>query len=520
MIVLVGFMGAGKTTVGALIADRAGLPFVDVDEIIEAAAGTSVAEVFSTRGEAEFRAIEKEAVERALSGPPSVVAVGGGALGDPATCVALGWHDVVHLDVSYREAMRRIGHDPGRPMLAIADPRELYEHRRATYERVARHSVITDGRLPGEVADLVVTALGLSVTQEGGPIEVRLGDRSYQVHVETEAARDVTRWFALGGAARAFVITHPSLREAAKPVVDSLDEAGLTTVLVEVDEGEASKDLSVAGRLLGYLADHEATREDLVVSFGGGVICDLAGFVASIYHRGMPVVHVPTSLLAQVDAAIGGKTAVNLAHGKNLVGTIHQPRAVICDPSLLRSLPEEELRAGMAEVIKMALITGVRAVESVLGKMDATLKRDEGALTTIVRQAVTAKAAVVVADEKDLGVREILNYGHTFGHAIEHVTHIRHGEAVSVGMMAAAYLAADLEMLDRDGVEVHKRLLEAAGLPMTAAFDVTTVHGALGRDKKNRAEARFVLLSAIGSPQRGVSAPSDLVIRALSKVAA
>lgn len=520
MIVLVGFMGAGKTTVGALIAARTGLPFVDVDEVIEAESGVSVAEVFSTRGEAEFRALEKEAVERVLSGPPSVVAVGGGALGDPATCVVLEWHDVVYLDVSYGEAMRRIGRDPGRPMLAIEDPRALYERRRSTYERVARHSMMTDGRSPDEVADLVLAAVGLSSEKQEGPIEVRLGDRSYQVYVGPDASRDLTRSLAPGQATKAFVITHPSLLEAAKPVIDSLSDAGLTTVVLEVEEGEASKDLSSAGRLLGELADREANRDDLVVSFGGGVVCDLAGFVASIYHRGMAVVHVPTSLLAQVDASIGGKTAVNLPHGKNLVGTIHQPRAVICDTSLLRTLPDEELRAGMAEVIKMALITGVRAVDSVLEKMDDALQRDEDALTTIVRDAVAAKAAVVAADERDLGVREILNYGHTFGHAIEHVTHIRHGEAVSVGMMAAAYLAAALGMLDRDAVGMHERLLEAAGLPVTATFDVATVHRTLGHDKKNRAEVRFVLLSAIGKPQRGVNAPSDLVVGALSKVMA
>lgn len=518
MIVLIGFMGAGKTTVGGLIADKTGLPFVDVDSMIEARAGAGVQEIFAAHGEAHFRALERDAVDAVLEGPDAVVALGGGALGDPATCVALEWHDVVHLEVSYGEAMRRIGRDPGRPMLAIEDPRALFEGRRSAYERVARHSVVTDDRSPEEVAGMVLATLGLSGDEQRGPVDVRLGSRSYKVHVGPGAARELGSSFEAPHATKAFVVTHPGLTESAGTTVGSLADRGLEVTVLTVDEGEASKDLVVAGRLLEQLAEAGATRHDVVVSFGGGVVSDLAGFVASVYHRGMRVVHVPTSLLAQVDASVGGKTAVNLESGKNLVGTIHQPLVVVCDTSLLKTLPDAELRAGMAEVIKMALITGQRAVDAVIEAMPAALARDEDALTEIVRDAVVAKAAVVAADERDDGLREILNYGHTFGHAVEHVTRVRHGEAVSIGMMAAGHLAVSLGMLGEGVVDLQRNMIEMAGLPVAASFDLGAVRSALRRDKKNRDEVRFVLLSDVGAPKRGVSAPEDLVARALSRV--
>lgn len=518
MIVLIGFMGAGKTTVGGLVAERAGLPFVDVDEVIAHREGASVPEIFVNKGESFFRAVEKATVEEVLAGPESVVALGGGALGDPASCVALEWHTVIHLDVSYAEAMRRVGHDPGRPMLAVDDPRALYDVRHPTYERVARQTIATDGLLATDVAELVLAAVDRKKPSGADGITVRLDDRSYQVHVGSDLSRDLIAYFDKGQATKAFLITQPGLMEAAKPAMDSLTDGSLDVVVVTVDDGEHSKDLEVAGRLLATLADHEARRTDVVVSFGGGVVCDLAGFVASIYNRGMPIVHVPTSLLAQVDAAIGGKTAVNLPYGKNLVGTIHQPIAVVCDVSLLRTLPEEEMRSGLAEAIKCALITGQRAVESISDRIPAALALDEAVLAAIVRDAVGTKAAVVAADERELGTREVLNYGHTFGHALEHSTGVRHGDAVAVGMMAAAHLAADLGMLGPEEVDLHRRLLRQAGLPVAMSFDMDQVVAALRHDKKNRAEIRFVLLSAIGAPQRGVTASTDQISTAMRKV--
>lgn len=519
MIALVGFMGAGKTTVGRLLAEKAGLEFVDTDDLVEQAAGAKVAEIFAGQGEGRFRTLEREAIARALEGPEAVIALGGGAIHDPVTCSALSWHTVVHLDVTYREAMRRIGHDPGRPMLHLADPRALYDDRHPIYERLADHVVDTSALSPGEATDAILRVTGIKARKGPVRITVDLGPRSYPVLVGEGISADLGVLIDLPAADRAFLISHASLVTSSKPVVDSLEEAGSQVTVLTVDEGEASKQLDVAARLLGELADRGARRSDLIVGFGGGVICDLAGFVSSVYHRGMPVVHVPTTLLAQVDAAIGGKTAVNLAQAKNQVGTVHQPIGVICDVSLLGSLPVEELRSALAEVAKYGFISDPGLLDLVTSQLDAILNRDTAVLTSVVRRCVAIKARVVATDERETGPREVLNYGHTCGHAIEHVTGMRHGEAISIGMMAAANLAESLDMLESEAVSLHHQVLTRVGLPVAGRFEISDALAALKRDKKRRGGIRFVLLEGIGSPRVGVEVSDEQILDALRKVA-
>lgn len=518
MIVLIGFMGAGKTTVGRLLAEKVGLPFVDTDEVIERAEGRKVKMIFEQDGESRFRTLEKEAVARALEGPESVVSVGGGAINDPSTRAALEWHTVVLLDVPYPEAMRRVGQDPGRPLLHFADPRALFDERKTVYERLAKHVIDTNGAALEEVVGQIVEATGLQRATGPAQVQVNLGPRSYPIFVGRDISRDAAELVDLRGSQQAFVITHPHLAAAAKPLIDSLGAGGVDVAILTVDEGEASKGFDVAGDLLEELARRRAHRSDVVVAFGGGVVCDLSGFVASTYHRGMPVLHVPTTLLAQVDAAVGGKTALNLPLGKNLVGTIHQPIAVVCDVALLRSLPEEEVRSGLAEVIKYGLISDASLLDVVARDVTALFARDEDVLLTLVRRSVAIKAAVVSSDEREEGRREILNYGHTFGHAIEHVTGMRHGEAISVGMMAAAHLAVAVGMLGDDAVDRHRTPLEAVGLPTAAVLDIPKTLAALKQDKKHRGSLRFVLLEAIGSARTGVEATDEQIRAALRSV--
>jgi 3-dehydroquinate synthase len=289
-----------------------------------------------------------------------------------------------------------------------------------------------------------------------------------------------------------------------------------------VPEGEVAKSLGTAETLYAALGDADAHRGDLVVSFGGGVVCDVAGFVASTYNRGMPVAHVPTSVTAQVDAAIGGKTAVNLPHGKNLVGTFHQPVAVLCDVALLRALPDDELRSGLAEVCKYGFIADPSLLDLLQQQTNALFARDEDVLVEVVTRSAAIKAEIVSADERETtGRRAHLNYGHTFAHAIEKTTGfgvVRHGEAVSLGMMAAAYLARELDRIDEAAVSVHRRVLGSLRLPVTAKLDVDALEAAWKRDKKYRGGIRFVLLERIGRPESGVEAPRDAVQRAIERL--
>ena len=308
------------------------------------------------------------------------------------------------------------------------------------------------------------------------------------------------------GAEKAFVVADDTVAALAlAPLGAPLERRGLRVVRLAVPPGEAAKTLGEAERLLRALAAAEAHRDDVVVALGGGSVGDLAGFVAATYMRGVPFVQVPTSLTAQVDAAIGGKSAVNLPEGKNLVGAYHQPVAVLADVDVLATLPERDLRAGLAEVAKVALALDTALLDLLGSRPDAVLARDPAVLTAVVEAAVRAKAAVVARDERDGGARLVLNYGHTLGHALERLDGFgvrTHGEAVAIGMRFAARLGARLGLGSAALVARHDALLAALGLgrigDLPPADDVLA---ALRMDKKFAGGLRFVLLEDLGRPR-------------------
>lgn len=279
----------------------------------------------------------------------------------------------------------------------------------------------------------------------------------------------------------------------------SLSKVGRTERLT-IEAGERTKSWQTAGDLLEAIASFGLSRSGVVFALGGGVTGDLAGFVASAYMRGIRVVQVPTTLLAQVDAAIGGKTGVNLQAGKNLAGSYHQPSAVICDVATLKTLPAPQFRSGMAEVVKYGLCFKPELLsEEFLTAGPA----DEPLLEDIVGRCVEIKAGVVSRDERDAGARMALNYGHTLGHALEAAgaySQFTHGEAISVGMMCAAHLAFDLGMLDASGVDRHREAIVRAGLPLTARANHEKLDVFMRRDKKYDGSARWVLLEGLGNP--------------------
>lgn len=525
MIVLIGFMGAGKTTVGRLLAAKVGLPFIDTDDRVEARAGMSIPEIFKVGGEPHFRELEREAVLDALSGAESVIALGGGAVGDPAVASAMQGKHVVHLVVSYGEARRRLGENASRPLLLSGDPRALYESRQGTYDMLAKQTVATDHRPADEIAlEIAVQVKGSAVANEQTRrIVVSLQERSYEVVVGRDLLSRISDFIPeRTGAEKAFIIGHPGLERLSKEVEAALADKDIEVHHLRVREGERSKSLDVVTELWSELAGRRAHRSDLIVAVGGGVVSDVAGFVAGTYNRGMPLVHVPTTLLGQVDAAIGGKAGVNIPEGKNLIGTIYQPVAVVCDVDVLTSLPEEEFRSGMAEVIKYGLISDASLLEDIERTYGRVYDGHSGALIELVARSAGVKASFVAADERDRGKRKFLNYGHTFGHAIEHAHDfkgVRHGEAVALGMMAAAYLSHELGRLSEYGVEIHRRALTGVGLPVTAELDLDALEESWQRDKKYQHGVRFVLLDAIGSPIADIAADRGAVGAALRRLA-
>ncbi len=467
-IVLVGFMGAGKTTGARMIANVLRERMVDTDKRIEQEIGTTIPDYFREHGEPAFRAIEEQITLELLDqADGGVIALGGGTLQSEKVRVALQRHTVVWLHVSLETAWRRAKRSD-RPLARDRDSfAALFQERADVYERIA------DVVLPEVDRQLLTSAVAVirQVPDAKGAtlLWAHAPSGGYPVWIRPGLLRDLPPW-PLPEGSRRIGVTDDQVAEHYAGRVPEL------SALVEFPAGEAYKTLETCERVWSALVEQGATRSDHVVAIGGGVVGDLAGFVAATFQRGIPVVQVPTTLVAQVDSAYGGKTGVDLPAAKNYVGAYHQPAAVMVDPDTLETLPQPELAAGYAEVVKTALIAGGPLWDHVSSGAPVDSQ-------TIVRCART-KLQVVADDERDGGRRQVLNLGHTIGHAIETVTdyrRYRHGEAVGLGLLAA------LQLSGQDALRQQvSGLLEAVGLPtrMDGAIDVDAVHEATTRDKK------------------------------------
>jgi len=325
----------------------------------------------------------------------------------------------------------------------------------------------------------------------GQRIPVRLAERSYEILLEPGSSRALgDRLKRLIDTAKVGIVTDRHVaRHYLKPTVDSLKQAGFDPVAIVLPPGERTKTLATITRILDVLAAHKFERRSLVLALGGGVIGDLAGFAASIYQRGIPYVQVPTTLVAQVDSSVGGKTGVDHRLGKNLIGAFHQPKAVIIDPFLLHTLPRREWVAGLAEVIKYGIIADEALFSFLEASMPELLKLEGQAVMRAVARSCEIKAEVVAADERESDRRRILNYGHTIGHALESVGGYRrliHGEAVGIGLVAEADLAVHLGICGSDVSARIRRVVQAAGLPdrLPPRTSFAAMWGAMQHDKK------------------------------------
>ena len=360
-------------------------------------------------------------------------------------------------------------------------------------------------------------------------VKVSLGTRSYDIKIAAGLLASLGKDCAalqLGQKCAVITDTNVAARYA-KPALASLKRAGFEPVMVTVPAGETAKRLKQVESCFNQLAAHRLERKSFIVALGGGVVGDLAGFAAASYLRGIPFVQVPTTLLAQVDSSVGGKTGVNLAAGKNLVGAFYQPRLVLCDLATFRTLPEREFRAGLAEVIKYGVIYDADLFAWVERNMAKILRRGAASLAHIVARSCEIKAEVVSQDETESGLRAILNYGHTIGHAIEAITaygRYLHGEAISIGQVAAAHLSAELAGLSEQDVERIRALFVAAGLPVSiklSSAQRAKLLAAMTLDKKvSGGEIKFVLAERIGKVVWGQRVPAAAVHRALDAIAA
>ncbi len=355
-------------------------------------------------------------------------------------------------------------------------------------------------------------------------VRVELGERSYTIYVEKGAVGRVARHVPGGlKPSRVYVISDENVAPLyAGRVVASFEDAGYETVLEVIPAGEREKNLSRVERLYHRMIEAHLDRKSLVAALGGGVVGDIAGFAAATYMRGLAYVQIPTTIVAQVDSSIGGKTGVDLAEGKNLVGAFHQPAAVVIDPQTLSTLPVREVRAGLAEVIKHGVILDARYFARLEELGGALLSMDAQTAEEVVVRSVEIKADVVSRDEREGGLRAILNFGHTVGHALEAATGYQkylHGEAVAVGMVAAANIAETIGLANESVGERIRALLGILGLPVTGdGHSSREIVALLGRDKKAiGGTGRFVLVSKIGRAQIGVEVPMEALLEGLSK---
>jgi shikimate kinase/3-dehydroquinate synthase len=551
-IVLVGMMGAGKTSIGRRLAAALGLAFVDADAEIETAAGMTIAEIFARHGEAYFRDGERRVVSRLLSEAQRVVATGGGAYMNATTRERIAERAVsVWIKADPELLLKRIRKRTNRPLMSVDDQeatmKRLVAERYPVYAEADFCVVSRDcphDTMVNEILDLLdggleslprlaqapapaphLTAVPTTPPPDRVIVPVELAARRYEIVIgKGLLAETGPRIARLAPGAACAIVTDENVARHHLPTVEaSLDAAGVRHSRIVIPAGEASKCWSVCSRVCDVIIASRIERRDLIVALGGGVVGDLAGFAAATIRRGMRFVQIPTTLLAQVDSSVGGKTAINSEHGKNLIGAFHQPLLVLADTESLATLSPREFRAGYAEVFKYGLIDDApfntwleRHWRDVFGRGPA--------LAEAIAVSCRSKAAIVARDETEQGDRALLNLGHTFGHAFESLTHfngerLNHGEGVAIGLACAFRFSARLgHCAPEDAARVEAHLREV-GLP-TRAADIPgwnagpeAILDAMYQDKKvERGALTFILARGIGQSfiAKGVDAADVL----------
>jgi 3-dehydroquinate synthase len=537
-IYLTGLPGAGKSSVGrelATLLGKSGYEFVDLDEEIVKATGKTIADIFALEGEDRFRDIETQQLllisQRNFQQHPCVIATGGGTpLRAINRSVMRGSGIIVRLDVTVRQAaknvMKSLLEGETRPLLRVSSLEELtvklrilLEERMHFYEQATMHFVTRsargDERTPPELAILLLQALeqmsrSIRLLPRFETFIARSGMGDYPVAIGSGiAASELGASIRDMNASRAVVITDENVSKLYMPKfsqrIVAEHKGAIDIHQIVIPAGESSKGKETLFDILHSFSELKLSRRsDVVITLGGGVVSDIGGMAASIYNRGLPLVHVPTTLIGQADAAIGGKTGINYAGYKNFLGTFYAPHLVLIDPIFLKSLPKRDLNAGLAEIIKYALIGSPELWTKLSKSLRRLLRGIDSGIEIIIRDAVQEKLRYVNTDEfeRKSGVRELLNFGHTFAHGFEAATKyssLIHGEAVAIGMRAAAWLSMELGMLNDDTWSEIEVVLGRLPIPVVPECKAEDIISAMRQDKKRFGDYhRLVLLDSIG----------------------
>ena len=558
-IVITGFSGTGKSLVAREVAGQLGWDFIDTDAEIVKLAGKPIAEIFQQDREEKFRELEREVIKRASRRSHKVIATGGGAIVDSQNHAQLARKGfIVCLDAKPETIYQRLFQEGShgseiRPLLEGDNPleriRQLKARRQPYYDDVDL-VINTDDLSISEVAGKVIRAWGLlcGVYPERDSSVASLPQNDKKRKAYNDVDKDVACWVEtatqrypifvgyglldkLGEELKKVTSSHVAIvisdenvsRLYGDRVEEVLRNAGFAVNSFVVPPGEETKSINTAIDIYNFLIKKRVERDDMLIALGGGMIGDLAGFVAATYLRGIPWIQVPTSLIGMVDASIGGKVAVNHPEGKNLIGAFYQPNFVLADTRALATLPERELTSGWAEVVKYGLILDKEFFEFLESNVDRLIKLEQDAVNEAIIHSASLKAQVVSQDEKERGQRIILNYGHTIAHGLEAATRyigFLHGEAVAIGMMGAAKLSQRLGILPASVVKRQQSLLRKFGLP-TAFFGINLAEIAKATevDKKTRAKGiRWVLLEDIGKTAIRASVPQQDVLAVLEEL--
>jgi len=559
-LIITGFSGTGKSLVAEEVARGLNWDFLDTDDEIVKETGKPIAEIFRQDGEGKFRELERETIRKACQQRQTVIAIGGGAIVDPQNYELLAKTGLIVCleakpETIYERLFREAACSPEtevRPLLANDNPLERIKQLKASrqpYYANVDWTVHTDNLNISQVAEEVIRAwrlLRLAHPPHLNPLpsrERKLGSQlkanddvacvvetttqSYPVFVGydlLDKLGEKMKQAALSGTAT--VISDENVFSLyGSKVEEILKDAGFAVNSFVVPPGEETKNMDYATKIYDFLVEHRAERDDIIIALGGGMVGDLAGFVAATFLRGMPWIQVPTSLVAMVDASIGGKVGVNHPEGKNLIGAFYQPNLVLADCQTLTTLPQRELTSGWAEVIKHSMILDEEFVQFLESNVDRLTKLEPELLTRAIARSAAIKAQVVSQDEKEReGKRTILNYGHTIAHGLEAATQYKrflHGEAVAIGMVGAAKLSQRLGLLPSAAVERQQALLQKFGLPTVfSGLDLTEITKAMELDKKTKEKAiRWVLLQDIGKVIIRSDVPYQDVLAVLRELA-
>lgn len=526
-----GFMATGKSRIGALVAEKLERHFVDTDRIIEERAGMSVSEIFASQGEEEFRRLEQQVIRDLCQKQGLVISLGGGALTSPGISDLIRQHGyIICLWAQPHTLSERIGRKSTRPLLAgleaeerLKKIKEMLTLREPLYQLADFHVESTDQICVEQVAHRVIDTLNLwtlrQVTvspSEARPYPIFIGHR-YLRRIEL-----ILRSLNLFPQNELLVVTDQNVAQKQPRNLKTLSKI-CNHRQFRFPVGEKYKSLQILNRLYTFMLRREFGRKTCLLQFGGGVVGDMAGFGAATYQRGIPFVQIPTTLLSMVDSSVGGKVAVNHPEGKNMIGAFYQPQAVLIDLEVLDTLPPEEYRSGLAEVVKYGVIYDEEFFAFLEQNTEQIMHKEASTLTTMIRRCCEIKADVVGQDEKEQGLRAILNYGHTFGHAIEKITqysHFSHGLAVGLGMRVAARLACLLKLWSPEEEARQNRLLDALEIPSHFKISPAEAWEAMGIDKKvDKSNRVYILPTRIGAVQKVTNADPDLVAQAWQAIA-